>query len=136
MKSKAFVSAVIALSVVSSGLAIADNANHDDRGRGNEIGNTGIQAPPPPGAGRGRDFNRGSRQWANNRYDVPRESHQWNRGERLPRQYWDRQYVVDDWRGHHLRQPPHGYHWVQSGSDYLLVAIASGVIADLLLNHR
>ena len=44
-------------------------------------------------------------------------------------------YVVDDWRGHHLSAPPRGYHWVQTGSDYVLVAIATGVILQLLLSH-
>jgi hypothetical protein len=38
-------------------------------------------------------------------------------------------------RGHHLSAPPRGYHWVQMGGDYVLVAIATGVILQLLLNH-
>ena len=59
----------------------------------------------------------------------------WYRGSRLPPEYRGRQYIVDDWRGHRLSAPPRGYHWVQSGSDYLLVAIATGVIAQLLLNN-
>jgi len=54
------------------------------------------------------------------------------RGGRLPSDYRSRQYVVDDWRGHHLRQPPRGYHWVQAGGDYLLVAVATGIIAQIL----
>lgn len=61
--------------------------------------------------------------------------HAFYRGDRLPPEYRSRQYVVDDWRGHRLSAPPRGYHWVQSGSDYLLVAIASGVIASILLAH-
>jgi Ni/Co efflux regulator RcnB len=61
--------------------------------------------------------------------------HSFYRGDRLPSQYRSRQYVVDDWRGHRLSAPPRGYQWVQSGGDYLLVAIASGVIASILLNH-
>ena len=51
-------------------------------------------------------------------------------------QYRDRQYIVSDWRGHHLSPPPRGYYWVQQGGDYLLVAIATGIIAQLLLNSR
>ncbi len=57
------------------------------------------------------------------------------RGDRLPLQYRSRQYVVNDWRGHHLSAPPRGYHWVQSGGDYLLVAITTGVILQLLLSN-
>ena len=61
--------------------------------------------------------------------------HNWYRGGRVPPQYRTRHYVVNDWRGHHLSAPPRGYHWVQNGSDYLLVAIATGVIAQLILSN-
>jgi Ni/Co efflux regulator RcnB len=61
--------------------------------------------------------------------------HRWRQGERIPPAYNSRYYVVDDWRGHHLRRPPEGYHWVQNGSDYLLVAIATGVIASIIANQ-
>jgi Ni/Co efflux regulator RcnB len=57
------------------------------------------------------------------------------RGERLPPQYNQHQYVVDDWRGHGLHSPPRGYHWVQTGGDYVLAAIATGLIVDLLINR-
>jgi Ni/Co efflux regulator RcnB len=49
------------------------------------------------------------------------------RGDRLPSDR-HRQYRVDDWRGHRLSAPPRGYHWVQIGSEYALVANNSGVI--------
>ncbi|HEY2558655.1 MAG TPA: RcnB family protein [Caldimonas sp.] len=62
-------------------------------------------------------------------------NHDWYRGSRLPREYNSRYYVVDDWRGHHLSAPPRGYHWVQNGGDYVLAAIATGVIAAILLNQ-
>jgi len=61
--------------------------------------------------------------------------HRWQRGDRLPPEYRSNSYVVDDWRGHHLYAPPRGYHWVQQGNDYLLVAIATGIIASVLLNQ-
>lgn len=61
--------------------------------------------------------------------------HGWYRGDRIPPQYRGRQYVVDDWRGHRLSAPPRGYHWVQAGGDYVLIAIASGVIASIILNQ-
>lgn len=68
-----------------------------------------------------------------NRYD---EHHQhdrahWGRGDHFSGHY----IAVDDWRGHHLRRPPHGYHWVQNDDgDYILVAVTSGIILDLMLN--
>ena len=61
--------------------------------------------------------------------------HNFRRGGRLPSEWRSRQYVVDDWRGHRLSAPPRGYHWVQTGGDYVLVAIATGIIASILLNQ-
>jgi Ni/Co efflux regulator RcnB len=61
--------------------------------------------------------------------------HAFRRGERLPAQYRRQQYVVDDWRGHRLSAPPRGYHWVQTGGDYVLAAIATGVILQLMLSN-
>ena len=62
--------------------------------------------------------------------------HDWYRGSYLPREYHTRHYVVDDWRGHRLYAPPSGYHWVQApGGDYLLVAVATGLIASILLSQ-
>lgn len=55
-------------------------------------------------------------------------------GSRVPPQYRGARYVVQDWRGHRLHQPPRGHHWVQYGSDYMLVAVASGVITQLLIH--
>ena len=61
--------------------------------------------------------------------------YQMRRGERLAAHYRDQRYVVRDWRGHRLHQPQYGYQWVQAGNDYALVAIATGLIAQVLLNH-
>jgi Ni/Co efflux regulator RcnB len=61
--------------------------------------------------------------------------HSWHKGDRLPDSYRSNQYVVNDWQSRHLRQPPSGYHWVNVNGDYVLAAVATGVIADLLLNN-
>jgi len=61
---------------------------------------------------------------------------EWHKGGRVPAQYRQRQYVVEDWRAHHLSAPPRGYHWVQVGNDYVLAAIATGIIASLILNSN
>lgn len=60
----------------------------------------------------------------------------YRRGGYVPVEYRESRYVITDWRGERLREPPRGYHWVR-GDDgqFLLVAIASGVIADILLSH-
>jgi Ni/Co efflux regulator RcnB len=131
MKFKPLICACMALTMASANVAFAQGRG--DRGdRGDRDRNYSERR------GGDRDFRhdngrRGPPPWANNRYDrpVPQYRH-WNRGDRLPPEYRDRQYVVSDWRGHRLRPPPRGYHWVQSGSDYLLVAVATGVILELL----
>ena len=60
--------------------------------------------------------------------------HRWMRGTRVPPQYRTPHYVVNDWRVHQLTPPPRGYQWIQNGADYVLVAIATGVIASIILN--
>jgi Ni/Co efflux regulator RcnB len=61
--------------------------------------------------------------------------HDLYRGQRLPSNYHNRQYVVDNWRAHRLSAPPRGYHWVQVGGDYVLAAVATGIIASVLLGN-
>ncbi|UPT64228.1 MAG: RcnB family protein [Hyphomonadaceae bacterium JAD_PAG50586_4] len=58
----------------------------------------------------------------------------WQRGQRLG--YYDGRYQEVDYRSNRsLRPPPRGYHWVRNdGGDYLLAAIAGGLIAQVILN--
>lgn len=62
-------------------------------------------------------------------------SPEFRRGARLPNGYRGPNYVVDNWRAHHLAAPPRGQHWVQVGPDYVLAAIATGVITQLILGR-
>lgn len=57
------------------------------------------------------------------------------RGGYMPPLYRGQQYWVNDWNRHGLRRPPSGHRWVQVGGDYVLMAIATGVIVELLLNQ-
>jgi Ni/Co efflux regulator RcnB len=74
------------------------------------------------GWGRGSDFHSG--------YDGWGPDHNMHRGDRLPSRYRNHQYVVDNYRAHHLSAPPRGHQWVQVGADYLLVAAATGLIVS------
>ena len=59
----------------------------------------------------------------------PRPGGHWERGHR----YDGRVVVIEDWHTRHLRTPPRGYHWVRAdNNDLLLVAIATGIIADIV----
>ena len=66
--------------------------------------------------------------------------HHWGTGERLPAEYRGAhsRYVVNDWRAHHLRQPPRGYHWVRDDrtNDYVLAAVATGLVASIIASTR
>ncbi|MGB7479667.1 MAG: RcnB family protein, partial [Burkholderiaceae bacterium] len=55
------------------------------------------------------------------------------RGQRLPAYYRGHRYVVENWRLHRLAPPPRGHYWVQTGADYLLVAAATGLIVQIVL---
>lgn len=81
-------------------------------------------------------YDRDDRRGHNNGYvrgAGPR--HDFYRGGRLSNDYRHNRYVVTDWRSRRLSAPPRGYHWVQAGDDYLMVAIATGIIAHVLLNN-
>ncbi|KAF1708863.1 hypothetical protein CSC70_12235 [Pseudoxanthomonas kalamensis DSM 18571] len=60
----------------------------------------------------------------------------WRRGVRYYDYGYAPTYVVNDYYRYGLHHPPHGYYWRRSDAgDYLLVAIATGIIADLILNR-
>jgi len=40
-----------------------------------------------------------------------------------------------DYDRYHLRPPPRGYEWVNNNGQFILLAIGTGVIADILLNR-
>lgn len=61
--------------------------------------------------------------------------HSFYKGGRLPPEYRTRQYVIDNWRVHHLSPPPRGYYWVQTGGDFVLAAIATGLIAQIVVSN-
>jgi Ni/Co efflux regulator RcnB len=88
---------------------------------------------PQPGYAPGADP---YRRWGRDERAPYAYGYRWRRGERLPYEYRSRSYVVDDWRGHRLRPPPPGHYWVQYGDEYLLVAIATGLITEVLLANR
>ncbi|MGQ2920894.1 MAG: RcnB family protein [Hydrogenophaga sp.] len=60
---------------------------------------------------------------------------EFRRGGYIPYEYRNRQYVVVNPQQYRLAPPPRGHHWVQVGTDYVLVAIATGLIANLILNN-
>jgi Ni/Co efflux regulator RcnB len=138
MKSNTVISAIVALSLASGGFAFAqgrgDQGDRGDRGRNAQAQRGGQQDRRDNQARQPnrRDNQARASQGRDERGAGP--NHDFRRGQRLPMEYRHRQYVVDDWRGHHLSAPPRGYHWVQAGGDYILVAIGTGIILQFILN--
>ena len=148
MNNKTAISVILAMALASGGSAFGQgNSGHNDRGNGDDRGrneqgqrggsrdrhdNQRYQSDRHDDRSRGNHDDRGR---GNHDGRGAGPNHAYYRGDRLPAQYRSHQYVVDDWRGYNLSAPPRGYHWVQSNGDYILVAIATGVILQLLLNN-
>ena len=140
MSSKKLISAIVAVAFSTGSLAFAqDSGYRNDRGR-YEQSQRGERQDSRDNYRNdaGRNMTNRNEQGRSNNYQQREErgagpQGQFRRGGRLPSEYRNRQYVVNDWRGHHLSAPPRGYHWVQTGQDYVLAAIATGVILQLFL---
>jgi Ni/Co efflux regulator RcnB len=80
-----------------------------------------------------------SSHWAPQRYRAPvryvypadYRAYSWRVGQRLPHSYRAPSYYVD-YRDYRLAPPPYGYHWVRVDNDIVLMAIATGIIAEVL----
>ena len=143
MSVKGLISVVMALSLAAGGSVFAQGREgRGDRGRDNDArrgdqdrrGNEGREPQRRFGQHDNRGFGRAHNEERSRGRGVG-PNHEYYRGDRLPIEYRHRHYVVDDWRGHHLSAPPRGYHWVQAGSDYVLVAIATGIILQIVLGR-
>ncbi|WP_083384099.1 RcnB family protein [Cupriavidus sp. USMAHM13] len=125
-KSKLLSSLLLAAIAMSSATGFAqDRDDRDHRGG------------PPPGQenrGRGPERDRGPDRDRGPEGRMPPRGG-WHKGDRLPPEYRDRQYVIDNWREHRLTPPPRGYQWVGVGGDYFLVAIPTGLVFQVVIGH-
>lgn len=107
-----------------------------DRGDHGDRGEHGRRDDHDRYGNRGYDRGDGDGRGYYVRHDRGRHEGWYKRGGYVPQEYRGSRYVVTDWRRDHLREPPRGYHWVRGDDNqFLLVAVASGVIADILLSH-
>jgi len=56
---------------------------------------------------------------------------EWKKGYKMHDEDWKRGEQVD-YKQHHLRAPPHGYEWRSVDGNYVLAAVATGVIASVV----
>jgi Ni/Co efflux regulator RcnB len=100
-----------ALSLVLPSLAAADPNDH---GRDGQRGDQHSEQH----AGWGHEYGGG---------------HNFRRGERMGYNDWSSAQPLD-YRQHHLRRPPHGYEWRESNGQFVLAAVATGLIASAIIN--
>lgn len=114
---------------------------------GASVAITGLAATPAAAADFGRHNDRGryeqvqNRRVVQNRYVTNRfvtqnrfQNHRWQRGQRFDRRYATNYTVISNPYAYNLGRAPYGYHWVRSGNDAVLVALASGIIGALVAN--
>lgn len=66
---------------------------------------------------------------------MPVPHQQWQRGRVVEPQYREDRYWVTDWRARQLSAPPPDHRWLRINGDYVLVAIATGVITSILTGY-
>lgn len=111
---------LIAAALLTTGDLALAAPDRDDHGRDRR------------GHDRGHDNHRGhgdSHRRYGYREGGPRHS-RWERG----RRYNGPTYVVRNYGYYRLRPPPRGYRWVRADNDFLLVAVATGIILDVALH--
>jgi Ni/Co efflux regulator RcnB len=73
--------------------------------------------------------------YGKSRHDDRRymKKHRWARGHQVPA--WQRKYVVRDYHRYGLRRPAYGQQWIKVDNDFLLVSVASGIIAGIIASQ-
>ena len=61
--------------------------------------------------------------------------HGWRKGGHIERRDWRRGQRVD-YRRHKLRAPPRGYEWRRVDDSYVLAAVATGLIASIIIANQ
>ncbi|MDX3904519.1 MAG: RcnB family protein [Pigmentiphaga sp.] len=137
---------IVAMACASLALGAAAQAKGDrdwGRGHGHGKGHSHFEKhgrwDRDRGHVRDRDYRHGFRDGYRSAprviHRAPPPPRRWVRGDRLPDYYRGGYYVVNDWRAHRLYRPRPGYQWVRVGSEFLLVAVASGIITSIILNQ-
>ncbi|WP_378949766.1 RcnB family protein [Mesorhizobium sp. ANAO-SY3R2] len=69
----------------------------------------------------------GQKQHGRDQYNQHKKKHHWSKGERVPD--WRRKQALRDYHRYGLKRPGHGQRWVKVDNDFLLISMASGIIA-------
>lgn len=60
---------------------------------------------------------------------------EWRKGYHMHHDDWARGRPVD-WRARHFRAPPRGYEWREVDGNYVMAAVATGLIASVIAGSR
>lgn len=58
-----------------------------------------------------------------------------HRGRPLPEKYRGKSYQVTDWHKRGLKAPPAGHRWQNVNGNYVLIAVATGVITSIITHQ-
>jgi len=58
---------------------------------------------------------------------------EWHKGAKISHDDWNRGEQVD-WRAHHLQAPRAGYEWREVDGNFVLAAVATGLIATAIVD--
>jgi len=127
---KRIAATVLSLSLLASSAAFAgpaqdrdhDNARHDAPAAAQHAQGHSSNSPAPAA-------HNGARHASNNS-----AHHAPCKGERLPQNH--RGNRVADYNKHGLRRPGHGNEWRKVDDRYVLMAVATGLIVDIVSSHR
>jgi len=136
-KLSASVCAVAVATLLASSLSFADDGDRKykkDRGHGNSHQREDRRDDRRDDHRHDRHFDQRDGRWNDRRPDYNARGPEFRRGGYIAREYRTRVYEVD-YREHRLHRPPHGQRWVQVGADYVLIAIATGVITNIILSQ-
>lgn len=58
--------------------------------------------------------------------------HSWHKGDHIGADDWNRGVRISNYRHYHLSRPPRGYEWRRVDDNYVLAAVAGGIIASVI----
>src|ERR1700749_3499240 len=64
-------------------------------------------------------------------HDAYVKPQEWKKGYHMKQEDWGRAHQID-YRTYHLHAPPHGYEWREVDGNYVMAAVATGVIASVV----
>jgi Ni/Co efflux regulator RcnB len=151
-----FLIAAAALSLAAPSIAAAQPFDHQRDGRDNAQGDQHQHADWGHDHGDGRDNAQGDQRqhadWGHDHGDGGGRGqnddhqhanwgrdygggHHFHRGERMGYNDWSGAQQVDYHR-HHLRRPPYGYEWRESNGQFILGAVATGLIVSAIIDSN